>query len=89
MKTLFIDFDGTICHDRFWRSLPKNENQQIQDFLFSGKNSAVVDWMKGVYTSEEINQMVAKETGLLYEHLWEVLSTIANPCLFQKKYLES
>lgn len=72
MKTLFIDFDGTICHDRFWRSLPKDENQQIQDFLFSGSNSVVVDWMKGVYTSEEINQMVANETGLNYVYLWEI-----------------
>lgn len=72
MKTLFVDFDGTICHDRFWRSLNSNENKWIQDFLFSGKNSLVVEWMRGTYTSEEINGLVAKEAGLDYEYVWSV-----------------
>lgn len=71
MQTLFVDFDGTICHDRFWRSLSSSENKQIQDLLFSGNNSTVTDWMRGAYTSEEINQLVVKETGLAYEYLWE------------------
>ena len=70
MQTLFVDFDGTICHDRFWRSLNISENKQIQDFLFSGNNSIVTDWMRGVYTSEQINELVSKETGLDYEYLW-------------------
>jgi phosphoglycolate phosphatase-like HAD superfamily hydrolase len=77
MKTLFVDFDGTICHDRFWRSLNSAENSQIQDFLFSGNNSIVVDWMRGAYTSEQINELVAKETGLDYEYLW---TTFVHDC---------
>lgn len=72
MKTLFVDFDGTICHDRFWRSLNSADNRKIQDFLFSGKNSLVVEWMRGAYTSEEINELVAKGTGLDYEYIWSV-----------------
>lgn len=72
MRTLFIDFDGTICHDRFWRSLDKNSYAKVQDSLFSGKNQIVRDWMRGVYSSEEINQIVAKDTGIEYESLWNV-----------------
>jgi beta-phosphoglucomutase-like phosphatase (HAD superfamily) len=70
MQTLFVDFDGTICHDRFWRSLNSSESKQIQDFLFSSNNSIVTDWMRGAYTSEEINELVAKETSLDYGYLW-------------------
>jgi FMN phosphatase YigB (HAD superfamily) len=71
MKTLFVDFDGTICHDRFWRSLNSSESRQIQNFLFSDNNSIITDWMRSEYTSEEINELVAKETGLDYEYLWD------------------
>lgn len=85
MKTLFVDFDGTICHDRFWRSLPNNENTLIQDFLFTGKNSIIVDWMRGAYTSEEINKLVANETGLDYEYLW---NTFTEDCKTMRVSLE-
>lgn len=72
MRTLFIDFDGTICHDRFWRGLKPDEYTQIQNFLFSGKNILVADWMRGRYTSEEINRAVEIETSLPYDYLWQV-----------------
>lgn len=89
MKTLFVDFDGTICHDRFWRSLPINENKRIQDFLFSGHNSIVLDWMKGVYTSEEINELVANETGLVYEYLWRTFVSDCKNMIVEKEILEA
>lgn len=85
MQTLFVDFDGTICHDRFWRSLSISENKQIQDFLFSGNNSIVTDWMRGVYTSEQINELVSKETGLDYEYLW---ATFIHDCKTMSVQLE-
>lgn len=88
MKTLFVDFDGTICHDHFWRSLPANENKQIQDFLFNGNNTYVVDWMKGVYTSQEINKLAAKETGLAYEFLWQTFVVDCKNMYVQKEILE-
>lgn len=67
---LFIDFDGTLCFDRFWRSVQPEEMQKIQKLLFSCEKKIVQDWMKGVYTSEEINKRVADETGMPYEYLW-------------------
>jgi FMN phosphatase YigB (HAD superfamily) len=72
MKTLFIDFDGTICHDRFWRSLTPKEYNKIQKILFQQNADMVVDWMKGKHSSEEINCFVANETGIEYSHLWEI-----------------
>ncbi len=73
MQTLFIDFDGTICHDRFWQALPSDEYQKISTLLFSGGNQRVVDWMLGKYTAEEITQYVSHETGLDYQYLWSEL----------------
>lgn len=72
MRTLFIDFDGTICHDRFWRSLNETDYAKVQNLLFQGKNQVVIDWMKGAYTSEQINQKVAEETGIQYDYLWKI-----------------
>lgn len=72
MRTLFIDFDGTICHDRFWRSLNEDAYIKVQSLLFNGQNQIVSNWMKGDYSSEDINQLVAKETGIEYDSLWGV-----------------
>ena len=71
MKTLFIDFDGTICHDRFWRSVSPSEYQLIQSVLFGTDTTFVKDWMCGRQTSEDINQLVAQKTQLSYDYLWQ------------------
>lgn len=74
---LFCDFDGTICHDRYWRSLPSGQYEKVQALLFRGDTTRVNDWMRGVYTAEEINRHVATEVGLRYEELW---SLFVNDC---------
>ena len=71
MKTLFVDFDGTICHDRFWRSLSDAEYTLIQSVLFGTDPTIAKDWMCGTYTSEDINQLVSKKTKLVYAYLWQ------------------
>ncbi len=88
MRTLFIDFDGTICHDRFWRSLQSDEIEQVENFLFSGQNSLVTDWMKGAYTAEEINKLVSDKTGLAYEYLWGIFVQDCKTMRVETKLLE-
>lgn len=75
MRTLFIDFDGTICFDRFWQNLPAHEYSLIEELLFKQNRDMVVDWMRGVYTSEDINHFVSDKTGIVYERLWDVFVT--------------
>jgi FMN phosphatase YigB (HAD superfamily) len=67
---LFIDFDGTICHDRFWRGLDPKEYLKVQEFLFGDDLSYVNEWMRGGKTSEEVNALLAEQTGIPYEKLW-------------------
>ncbi len=69
---LFVDFDGTICHDRYWRSLPNLYNEKIQTLLFGKDTKRVNDWMRGKYTAEEVNQFVSKAIGLPYQDLWKI-----------------
>lgn len=67
---LFIDFDGTLCHDRFWRSLESELQTKIQSSLFVSKKELVKDWMLGKYTSEEINRLLAEALDADYGALW-------------------
>ncbi len=72
---LFVDFDGTLCHDRFWRSIDANNFEKIQNFLF-GKNKLVVnEWMRGTHSSEHINRLISKELGIPFKKLWNIFIT--------------
>lgn len=70
LPILFVDFDGTLCHDHFWRSLPTAHQEPLQDLLFRGDFARVNDWMLGKYSSEEINHYVAQALGIPYAELW-------------------
>lgn len=69
---IFIDFDGTICWDRYWRSLPAEKMEVIQGFLFGEDKTLLNDWMRGEYSAEEINHMVAEKLEMPYEELWQL-----------------
>lgn len=69
---LFIDFNGTLCHDRFWRNIDADSFERIQNLLFSGNKSVIQDWMKGIYSSEDINQLVSKELNIPFDKIWKV-----------------
>jgi FMN phosphatase YigB (HAD superfamily) len=67
---IFIDFDGTLCFDKYWRSLPPERYEIVQSFIFGKDSTLVNDWMKGKYTAEEINHLLAEKMGVPYEELW-------------------
>ncbi|MBI5138577.1 MAG: hypothetical protein HZA95_02140 [Candidatus Vogelbacteria bacterium] len=69
---LFIDFDQTLCHDRFWRSMPDGEVAKIQKYLFVDNRKIVGRWMRGEFNSEEINELLARGLKLQYDTLWKV-----------------
>lgn len=88
MKTLFIDFDGTICTDRYWRNVPSETNVRIQSLLFENDTTMVHDWMRGKYTAEEINEHVAKELSLNYPELWQAFVSDCQTMYVPKEILE-
>lgn len=69
---LFVDFHGTICHDLYWRSLPADRQHRLQAFLFRDNPHLVLDWMRGRYTAEQVNRLLADELGLPFSSLWQL-----------------
>lgn len=70
--TLFIDFDGTICFDRFWRSAGAEVRLFINRFLFGADETLVRRWMLGYVSSEEVNAIISQAGVFSYADLWQV-----------------
>tara|TARA_B100001939_G_scaffold293825_1_gene266601 strand:+ start:99 stop:698 length:600 start_codon:yes stop_codon:yes gene_type:complete len=71
-KILFIDFDGTITKDQYWRSLSLEIHNKLQALLFSGERQMVHDWMRGKYSAEEVNRYVSDQLSIDYQNLWDL-----------------
>lgn len=89
MRTLFVDFDGTLSEDKFWRSLDEKDYQLVQEVLFHQAGQMVNAWMRGEYTSEEITDYLSKQTGLNYQKLWLTLVSDCQTMQIKPQILES
>lgn len=69
---LFIDFDGTLCQDKFWRSADLDVRNKIQEYLFQKNKDIVQRWMLGEYTSENIHAILADVLGMPFLELWKI-----------------
>ena len=69
---LFVDFDGTLCFDRFWRSLEPALYNKIQSFLFKENKIKTNEWMLGKRSSEEINETLARYLQVPPDSLWQL-----------------
>lgn len=69
-QNIFVDFDGTICFDYFWRSTPEEIKGVIGKFLFQDNTYLLEDWMRGQKSSEDINKVIADKCGLDYNMIW-------------------
>ena len=67
---LFCDFDGVLCHDRFWRTLKASDQEQIQKLLFSADKRLVEAWMRGQHSAEEISKIVSEKIDVPFEVVW-------------------
>ena len=69
---IFIDWYGTLNSDLFWSGLlPRPEMKVAKQKLIGPDTDIFNDWMRGKYTSEEINCLMAEWSGLPYELLWK------------------
>jgi len=86
---LFVDFDGTLCHDRFWRSLPEEQYKKVQVLLFEEEKSYAEEWMKGRRTAEEVNMFLAEKLGIPFQALWTVFVKDAETMRVSEEVLET
>ena len=87
-KAIFIDFDGTLCHDRFWRSLKPELLEKVQHSLFQDDKTVVGAWMNGDYTSEDVNRKLAEALDVDYDFLWNVFVKDCREMRVEMKVLE-
>ena len=85
---MFIDFDGTLCYDRFWRGLPEEQYKKVQKLLFGEDKSYLQDWMKGKRTAEEVNHLLAEQLGIPFEEIWTVFVRDAETMTASEKVLK-
>ncbi|KKT71677.1 MAG: hypothetical protein UX09_C0017G0010 [Candidatus Uhrbacteria bacterium GW2011_GWE2_45_35] len=68
---IFIDWYGTLNTNLFWEDLlSKPEMKAAQQRLIGSERNIFDDWMRGKYSSEEINRLMAEWAGLPYDLLW-------------------
>ena len=74
-QAILFDFDGVLCKDRFYETslLPKYSAvyDWIQKNIF-GNKELVRTWMRNQVGSSEINNIIAKNTGMQYDVLNEL-----------------
>ena len=91
MKTkpaLFIDFNGTLCHDTFWRSLESELRKKVARYIFDANKEITDDWMRGMFTSEDIHQKLVKDLNIDHEFLWNVFVEDCRTMFIEKSMLE-
>lgn len=85
---LFCDFDGTICFDKYWKSLPIKAYEQVQEILFRSDKTVVNNWMRGNYDAEKVNQQLAERIGMPFEELWKLFVNDCNTMRVDQDILE-
>ena len=93
-KLLFVDFNGVISHDPFWKSLHDPNHafhdrvRDIETFLFQENFHIVLDWMVGKYNTEEIHQLLSEQLKLDYDWLLETFIEDCNHMILSDSILE-
>lgn len=86
---LFVDFDGTICMDKYGGSLTDTEREKVQNVLLGTDRTKMNDWLRGKYTAEEINKYISEQTKIDYEYLWNIFVNDCKNMKVSKSVLET
>lgn len=74
-QIIFLDWDGTLCHSRFWQTedLGTRLFDRIQLVLFSSNPALVKGWMLEKTTSEKVCEWLSGKIGVDYSIIWDKL----------------
>lgn len=76
IKAIFLDWNGTISKDYFWKSLKTKNNElfeKINKILFVDNSYIINEWMLGNVKINDILNLLSKETKASQEYLMEEL----------------
>lgn len=74
-KTIFFDWNKTLCYSRFWEQLEDplhphhDDGKTVSKFLFQENQSLVDSWMRGGYSANDILNLVSSSTDIPFDLL--------------------
>ncbi len=75
ISTIFFDFDGVLCKDRFYQKL-KFDHKEVLDFISTvvfGSESDIPDlWMKNIWSYKDVNIYISQNTSIDYDLLTDL-----------------
>lgn len=77
IKTIFLDWNGTICNNVFWQQLDNNSTKEIfekiKKYLFIDNRNLIDPWMKNQLSMNDIINIISNETKINKQFLKEQL----------------
>lgn len=77
IKTIFLDWNGTICNNVFWQQLDNNSTKEIfekiKKCLFIDNGNLIDPWMKNQLSMNDIINIISNETKINKQFLKEQL----------------
>lgn len=77
IKTIFLDWNGTICNNVFWQQLDNNSTKEIfekiKKCLFIDNGNLIDPWMKNQLSMNDIVDTIYNETKINKQFLKEQL----------------
>ena len=71
-ETVLFDFDGVLCHDRFYVGLEahcREAHEFVQHQVFGRDSAIATRWMRGEISSADVNRLISERTGVDYDLL--------------------
>ncbi len=69
IEAIIFDFDGVLCSDRFYNTLPAELQEKIDKDIFKNSPELVNDWMRGKVRSSDINKIIAEMHNISFNYL--------------------
>ena len=77
IKTIFLDWNGTICNNVFWQQLDNSSTKEIfekiKKCLFIDNGNLIDPWMKNQLSMNDIIDIISNETKINKQFLKEQL----------------
>lgn len=94
-KALFIDWNGTLSHSKFWEQLIHQGNKKhryydkITEWLFKQNYDIIDKWMLGKVSSEDVCHSLSNSTQIDYDLIFDELIYSCENMTFVSKEIAS
>ena len=76
IKAVLFDFDGVLCHDRFYEEMLLPQHQELYSWIqgnIFGNTDLFYQWMRNEVNTNDVNKFIAEGTGHKEDFLNDML----------------